>query len=151
MTNFITTEYLANDLTIAQFVRLVTDTFQKILNKYIILKNLPEDSIIFVYKGGNILRIISREFMRSIPHKCAELIVNTYYQYFKRSDADFSIYIDPSIEEKKYDEITKEITKITYKTIRCNCVCVCVCNSGYYNLGESKITADSETTGEGLC
>lgn len=112
MTDLITNEFLKTEGTISQFFELVYVTFNYALKTYIEYKILPPDSIIFIYKGGNVLRIIAKEFMHELPGGAADILSRNYDEYFKKSDLDFSIFIDPTLEN--FEEIFDDITKLSY-------------------------------------
>jgi hypothetical protein len=104
--------FLSSDISMYNFLDLVYNTFNNSLDEYKKIYNLEKWDIFFVYKGGNVLRIISNDFLKELP-RSASYKVNKYYEnFFKRSDADFSIYINPSLEN--YDKIYKELTTLSY-------------------------------------
>lgn len=94
------------------FLKTVYGIFEESINYYIIKKQLPGKAIFFVYKGGNVLRIISNEFLRELPGLAAHEIGDYYQKFFKRSDADFSIYIDPKLET--YDNVYNDMILLSY-------------------------------------
>ena len=104
--------FLSSDNSMYNFLHLVYGTFYDSLEEYKKIYGLKQWDIFFVYKGGNVLRIISNDFLKELP-RSASYKVNKYYeQFFKRSDADFSIYINPELEN--YDKIYKELTTLSY-------------------------------------
>lgn len=111
-TDIIVTQFLSSDKSMYNFLSLVYNTFDQAISQYREASNLPMDSIVFVYKGGNILRIIANDFLRELP-RVANREINAYYeQFFKRSDADFSIYVRPDLED--YDEIYHDMILLSY-------------------------------------
>lgn len=94
------------------FLREVYSLFQNSITYYIDQKGLQQQSIIFVYKGGNILRFLSNEFLRELPGAAANDIHTYYKQFFKRSDADFSIYVDPRLPE--YDTVFNDMVLLSF-------------------------------------
>lgn len=94
------------------FLKRVYGIFEESINYYLIEKGLSARSIFIVYKGGNVLRIISNEFLRGLPGVAAHDIGDYYQKFFKRSDADFSIYIDPTIEA--YDNVYDDMVVLSY-------------------------------------
>lgn len=94
------------------FLKKVYETFDDAISYYGKQKELPNGSLILVYKGGNVLRIISNEFLRELPGAAANEIQNYYKNFFKRSDADFSIYIDPNLEN--YDRIYNDMILVGF-------------------------------------
>lgn len=74
-----------------------------ILTEYAVSRNLnvPQD-ICFYFKGGNIFRILLKDITRLMTsHKF-------YEDLLKRSDADFQIYINPSIRD--YERVFEEVS-----------------------------------------
>lgn len=111
-TDIIVKTFLSEETGMYNFLQLVYGTFDKAIQIYSLGKNLNKMDIFFVYKGGNILRIISNDFLRELPRAAGKIITDYYEQFFKRSDADFSIYINPNIEN--YDKIYDDMTYLSY-------------------------------------
>lgn len=63
------------------------------------------DNGIFIFKGGNVLRLVERELASALPGHAGELIEQAYGDYFARSDADFSIYLPT--DEHRYRTLYK--------------------------------------------
>ena len=91
------------------YIQCILFWFRKFARKS---KNLPKDSIIFMYKGGNILRIIQKAFLYELPGESRKILNNFYSQFFKRGDADFGIYLKPDL--KDYQQIYDEVTYLSY-------------------------------------
>nr|QBK89487.1 MAG: uncharacterized protein LCMiAC02_05820 [Mimivirus LCMiAC02] len=106
------------------FLKIVISVFEKIIEQYKLdnIDNPNEHSIIFIYKGGNILRLIYQTSKKLIPFKSTEQLHELFKDYFKRSDYDFSIYINPTIRktpsktrgEGRFEEVYKDIKKLSY-------------------------------------
>jgi len=120
-TDIIVNDFLKSTSNVFNFMKVIYDTFDNAIKLYINKKNLPKEdvskgypgSIFFVCKGGNILRIVSNEFEKEYPGIVVDDLIQYYKQFFKRSDADFSIYIDPIIGDK-YEEVFFEMTLLAY-------------------------------------
>tara|TARA_Y100000741_G_C18246689_1_gene555771 strand:+ start:10 stop:1914 length:1905 start_codon:yes stop_codon:yes gene_type:complete len=82
------------------------------INKYIQIKNLKHNDIIFVYKGGNFLSKIAKTYWEKLPDTAVRFLINKYRQYFKKSDMDYSIYINPLLDN--YDTIYTDINYISF-------------------------------------
>lgn len=111
------TEFIINELVktpeqTSNFLKLVYSTFDSALKLYIASYKLPADSIIFLYKGGNILRFIFQEITKELPFSVSEKIEEFYRDAFKKSDMDFSIYIDPRLPN--YDKIYEDVCNLTF-------------------------------------
>jgi hypothetical protein len=111
-TDIIVKHFLSNDTCMFNFLELVYGSFYSAIEEFKTLNNLNKWDVFFVYKGGNVLRIISNDFLNELP-RIASTKINDYYEkFFKRSDADFSIYIKPTI--KNYDEVYAKLTTMSY-------------------------------------
>ena len=111
-TDIIVKQFLSSDQSMFNFLTLVYGTFQNAIEQYKQAKGLSQWDIFFVYKGGNILRIISNDFLRELPRASSKIITDYYEQFFKRSDADFSIYVNPVLEN--YEAIHSDMTFLSY-------------------------------------
>jgi len=113
MTEFVVNEFYPLDKDNAHFIQTIVNCFETMIKKYIEITNLEENDIIFLYKGGNVLRVLALESIREQPGKIAEKLINNYYKYFKKSDADFTIYINPKYEET-FDVIKSDISILSF-------------------------------------
>jgi len=111
-TDIIVKQFLSTDQSMFNFLSLVYGNFYNAIEMYKEAKGLAEWDIFFVYKGGNILRIISNDFLRELPRASSKIITDYYDQFFKRSDADFSIYVNPVLEN--YDQVHSDMTYLSY-------------------------------------
>jgi hypothetical protein len=111
-TDLVNHHFLSQKPDIFRFLRLVIDTHTKAIEIYAQLKEIKPDRLRFVYKGGNVLRIVASEFLIELPGHASDLVNAFYMPYFKRSDADFSIYIDPKL--KNFEEVHTEVTQLTW-------------------------------------
>lgn len=112
LTEFIISELVKTADQTSNFLKLVVDTFTKALNIYSELRRLPNESILFLYKGGNVLRLLFHEVTKELPLSVSQTIETFYKDSFKKSDADFSIYIDPRLPN--YDIIYEDICNLTF-------------------------------------
>lgn len=115
-TDLVNRNFLARKSDVFHFLRLVIQTHTDALDMYAARKGLKPTQVRFVYKGGNVLRIVASEFLVELPGYATDTINDFYMGFFKRSDADFSIYIDPSL--KNFDEIHHELTLLTWQLQR---------------------------------
>jgi hypothetical protein len=111
-TDIIVKHFLSNDTCMFNFLDLVYGTFYKAIEEFKQLNKLGKWDVFFVYKGGNVLRIIANDFLNELPRIASTKINNYYEKFFKRSDADFSIYIKPTISN--YDQIYAKLTTLSY-------------------------------------
>ena len=83
---------------ISKLIKLVEDS----INKYKQIKSAElgidlSDKILFVFKGGNLLRSIFLKFTQVIPNQLSDKIIDHYNKWFKSSDLDFQIFIHPQL------------------------------------------------------
>ena len=111
-TDIVVNEFFSTKETLYRFMNIVYNNFRQALTIYRKKRNIPKRKLFFLYKGGNVLRIVSSEFLLELPSSATRELGKFYSQFFKRSDADFSIYLDPSI--KNYDIIYHELSLLSY-------------------------------------
>lgn len=112
LTDFVVKEMFKDEEQLYQFLKYIFTIYYYGLEKYRKTKNLPKNSIIFLYKGGNVLRIIEKGFMFELPGKSRDILQQFYSPFFKRGDADFGIYIKPDLRD--YQQIYDEVTYLSY-------------------------------------
>lgn len=111
-TNFVVREFFKSESSLYSFMFTTYNYFTIILNEYKLRRGLLDNDLIFIYKGGNILRIVSKEFWLELPSNSTRELTKIYSPYFKRSDSDFTIYLSPHI--KNYDIIYNEVGLLSY-------------------------------------
>ena len=111
-TKFVVDEMFKTDESIFNFMNLILTHVVNGIYEYKNKHSLHKNSILFLYKGGNVLRIIQKEFDEELPAIAAKVLEKFYSNDFKRSDADFSIYIDPKLNN--FNDIVNDITKLCY-------------------------------------
>lgn len=110
--DFIVKYFLGYKNNLYNFLDIINKMFYNSIDYYIKKKKLNPNSIYFLYKGGNILRIIANEFLIELPGNASKKIDNYYSNFFKLSDADFGIYIDPSLSN--FDEVYQDMIYLSY-------------------------------------
>lgn len=115
--NSVITEFVVNEFAKSQeqnlaFLKVVYGTFNEAIKSYANIKGLRKDQLFFVYKGGNILRIIAYEVFDNLCGKSVQVLKKYYSDSFKKSDADFSIYIDPKLSN--FSEIYEDMINLSY-------------------------------------
>ena len=113
ITDFVVNEYFPQSQDSERFIQFIYSTFDEALKLYRQHYNIDSDSIFFSYKGGNILRYVAYEVMHEIGGKVSDDIYKYYKDAFKKSDADFSIYINPKLAN--YDMIFDDMNNLAYK------------------------------------
>jgi hypothetical protein len=111
-TDIVTNLFFTDDLTLFNFLLMVCEKYDIMIKNFTRVYDLAPDDIIFIYKGGNILRIISNEFKDKLPQLAADILKVHYNKYFARSDCDFAIYINPKI--KHFESIFRKISIESY-------------------------------------
>ena len=95
------------------FMYIVDKIHKIVLDLYKEKKNLNKLDILFVYKGGNLLKNIKDMFFTKLPGDASETINKKYTEFFAKSDLDYSIYINPKLDD--YDIIFNDICNLAYK------------------------------------
>ena len=107
----IVTNYILDENELYNLLFIIHTFYNDCIDYYIQQKNLKPDDIIFLFKGGNIFKIIANKFWSELPNKAMYKFIEEYKSYFKRSDLDFGIYINPDLSTT----IINDITIISYK------------------------------------
>jgi hypothetical protein len=99
------------------FMKLVVTTFEKAISLYKKEQNIDDKIIQFVCKGGNILRMVMSTFFRYYTVDDSNVAYDFYKDFFKRSDADFSIYINFLLipDRREYLKIVKHMNYLSFR------------------------------------
>jgi hypothetical protein len=103
----ISTNYVIKNFTDKTYTKIFSAFYKpmaKLLDAYCRYKNfnIPND-ICFYYKGGNVFRILLSDITNIFTNQ-------EYKDMMKRSDADFQIYINPSLPNN--DKVREEVSLI---------------------------------------
>jgi len=115
------TNYLLQGISLERLLKTVIETFDKMVKSYIQYYNknhgvhIDESQIIFFYKGGNSYRAITLEFEK-LTGKSLSTPENEYAELYSRSDNDFQINIDPSIDD--YNKVYSDMKIISFNLLR---------------------------------
>lgn len=112
ITDFVVNEFFPSNVESEAFIKLVYNTFTDAINIYCKQINMTDSDIFFVYKGGNILRYVAYQTMHELGGSVADKINKSYKDVFKKSDADFSIYINPKIPN--YDTVYLHMNNLAF-------------------------------------
>lgn len=112
LTELVTNEFIKSSEQILNFLKLVCNSYNEAISIYLKNKNMKSDDILFIYKGGNIMRFIFNEVLKEYPKHVADKIQQYFSDSFKRSDADFGIYIRPTINN--YQQVYLELTNLVF-------------------------------------
>ena len=112
MTDLVVYEFLNTSKQLCRFISTVYNTFNEAIKLYNSHMNLSDANVFFVYKGGNILRFVSNQVFYNMPGQVKNDLIAYYRDSFKKSDADFTIYINPALEN--FDKIFNDMTNLAY-------------------------------------
>ena len=115
-TDFVNDVILNNENSLFNFLYIITVLFQDAISIYKIKKGLKENDIFFILKGGNVLRFVAKNFLFDISGGASDILLDFYSKYFKRSDADFSIIINPKLEN--YQNVFDDMSLLSYNLIK---------------------------------
>lgn len=111
-TDLIVAEFFATAEPLIKFLRLVHNVYQKALSTFRKQTGIKKSQLFFIFKGGNILRIAANDFFSSLPALAKREIEDFYSPFFKRSDNDFGIYLNPKVPN--YELRYKQLSTISY-------------------------------------
>ena len=118
MTDLVTSQFLRHNAANKRFLTVVINIFNDAMESY---KQefkretgitMEEKDLVFMYMVGNVLRVIYHTYLNEQPRSVTELVNDTFADYFKKSDADFQIYINPSIAH--YERVYEDIQLLSY-------------------------------------
>jgi hypothetical protein len=121
MTKFVTQNFFPHDQGPTAFLAYIIQMFNHFISEYIIEYNnkhktpIEKDEIIFMYKGGNVVRMILLQYLKHLPSKIARNIDLDYGRYMSRSDADFQIMINPNHPD--YENIYVDMGYLSYNVL----------------------------------
>jgi hypothetical protein len=112
MTKFVVANYFREEEDTLRFIDLVVHVFDAMLDEYATQKKMSRKDLKFIYKGGNVLRAVHQETMRELPAVVSETLQEFYSEFFKQSDADFSIYINPALPAAEFDRVATDLANL---------------------------------------
>lgn len=112
MTNFVTTQCTGTDDLLVKFLHFVSHNYEINIEQFIKKHNLKSNDIVFIYKGGNVLRMIILKYLNNFPGTIKDFFMAQYKDILGKSDADFQIYVNKNISN--YDYIHSEIQKLSF-------------------------------------
>ena len=129
MTDFVVKYFFQLEESTYNFLELVITTFEEVLEIYRKKKGLKENNVMFLHKGGNMLRFISKEFSKKIPNMANKELNKHFREFFKKSDADFAIHISHDILNRY--EIQDELSQLSFLVIK-ELTTILYQNAGFY-------------------
>jgi hypothetical protein len=117
-TDFVVKEFFSTPESLFNFLTLVYNTIDKSLENFKSKNNLEDRALVWLFKGGNVLRMVANGFFSLLPDEAAQELKKAYEADFKRSDADFTVYIDETkINNLDYNKILDNITELIYENL----------------------------------
>lgn len=117
-TTFVVSEFFNSKETLFNFMKLVYGNIDDALNKYKSSLGLADEAIFLLFKGGNILRMVAQTVFSLVSPEAREFLEEKYSKHFKRSDADFSVYVDEQkLQGMDYDRIFAEVNEIVFSQL----------------------------------
>jgi len=98
-----------------KFLNLIACGYNDVIDRYRAKHNLNDKQLLFIYKGGNILRIHKKRAMQYLPAKTQLLVNEKYDPDFQKSDDDFTIYIDPN--HPNFDNIINDVNSLSFSIL----------------------------------
>lgn len=115
-TDFVVKEFFKKPDHLFNFMKIVYKSIADEIAKYRKQHDLDEQAIFFLFKGGNVLRMLFNEILATLPEATKNFLDEKYAQYFKRSDADFSVFVDESkIGDLNYEQVMKDMTNLVFQ------------------------------------
>lgn len=109
-TTFVVQQFFRTPDTIYNFMKLVYESLDKVLAQYRTENQLDEQALFVIFKGGNVLRMVANEIFDQLSPEAKALLKDEYFKDFKRSDADFSVFLDENrLNGKDYQATLDEI------------------------------------------
>ncbi len=117
-TNFVVTEFFKSEKSLFNFMKLVYTTIDRELRTYRYVHGLDDRAVFLIFKGGNVLRIVANQVLSLVPPETKTFLENAYEGIFKRSDADFSVLVDPKrLKRLNYDRTLTELIDRTHNAL----------------------------------
>lgn len=117
-TNLVVKEFFSTKDTLFNFLKLTYESIDDAIREYRHTKGLEDRAISFIFKGGNVMRLIANKVFSMVPEQVRDLLEKHYAEYFKRSDSDFSILVDESkLGELDYETVMNDMLNLTYQKL----------------------------------
>lgn len=117
-TDVVVNEFINDPRKTYNFMNIICIFFNRAIDYYCELKGLKKSTvdkpgdIYFMYKGGNVLRLLYNEFKKNIPVTSIQIADDFFAKSFKKSDSDFSIIVNPELDD--YDRIFEDMVSLSY-------------------------------------
>ncbi len=119
-TEFVVKEFFKSNATLFNFYEITINSMEDAINAYRTKHGLDDKTIFFLVKGGNVMRFGFKNITDLLQTKTREHYTNAYADVFKRSDADFGVFTNPSPAKLKnldFKMAIKELGQIAKQTL----------------------------------
>lgn len=119
-TAFIVKNFFTTKASLFNFMKLVYGNLDQALAEYRTKLGIEDPrAISLIFKGGNVLRMVANEVFDLLTPKARKFLEKQYSDYFKRSDNDFSVYVDPDQlkEGQDYEKVFGEISDLVFNEL----------------------------------
>lgn len=117
-TKIVVEKFFTTSDTLYNFMKLVYGNIDAALDTYKKQHGLEDRAIFLIFKGGNILRMVANEVFDLLPPAARNLLKDEYAQYFRRSDADFSAYVDETkLAGLDYHQVFGEVADLVFSEL----------------------------------
>jgi hypothetical protein len=93
LTDFINDYFIYNSEGEIKLLKLIYNEVNREINKY---------GVKLIFKGGNVMRLINNNIIKYFPPSSDKIIRNVFSNFLKFSDNDFTILINPNIENYEF-------------------------------------------------
>jgi hypothetical protein len=117
-TDVVVNDFINDPRKTYNFMNVICIFFNRAIDYYCKSKGLKKSTvekpgdIYFMYKGGNVLRLLYNEFKKNIPVSSIQIADEFFAKSFKKSDSDFSIIVNPELAD--YDRVFDDMVSLSY-------------------------------------
>jgi hypothetical protein len=120
MTDYVVTDVIKTVSNKINIVSTVITTFEYLIEQYSANNGIEKEKIHILYKGGNVIRLLSYESIKYFSLDIERILFDEYSDFFKSSDHDFEFKIDKaglSVDQfnKMYNELSFLIFSVLSK------------------------------------
>lgn len=122
VTDIVIDDFLKDSDKMFNFMKIICVLFNDCINLYCEKMNYNKTirdgnsyvlgDIYFMYKGGNVLRLLFNEFRKNLSNSSSNIARNRFANFFKKSDSDFSIIINPDLPN--YNRVYDDMIRLSY-------------------------------------
>jgi hypothetical protein len=117
-TNLVVKGFFTSEEALFNFMNLVYGNIARALASYRRDLGVDDKAIFFLFKGGNVLRMVANGVFDLLSPDARDYLKKEYSDDFKRSDADFSVYIDElKLNGVDYDRVLAEVDEIIFREL----------------------------------